>query len=143
MLFRSARLLKLAGYELRATSPGRGWAGNVQVQTINGGLLVNPSRQAKTPVAFNAPLYKAGVDFGDIITSIDGAPATQDSWAALTAKAPGTAVKLGVLRRGGATVTLTLTLDADPSMQIVDLGNGMTDAQKAFRDNWLGSKVKP
>lgn len=137
-----ARLLKLAGYDLRATSATRGWAGNVQVQTINGGLLVNPTRQAKTPVAFNAPLYKAGVDFGDIITSIDGAVATQDSWAALTAKAPGTTVRLGVLRRGGLTATVTLTLEADPSLQIVDLGNGMTGAQKAFRDSWLSSKAK-
>ena len=33
-----ARLLKLAGYELRKTNAGKGWAGNVQVQPVSGGL---------------------------------------------------------------------------------------------------------
>jgi predicted metalloprotease with PDZ domain len=141
-----ARLLKLAGYDLRKSSAGKGWAGNVQVQPVSGGLLVGMGSgrggATKTPVAFNTPLYKAGVDFDDIITTIDGAAATQDTWASITAKSPGTQVQLGIQRRGGAKVTRTLVVEEDPALAIVDLGNAMTTAQKAFRDAWLGSKQK-
>ena len=142
-----ARLLKLAGYDLRPSTPNRGWVGNVQVQVATGGLLVGMGSGRgggiKTPVAFNAPLYKAGVDFGDTITTIDGQPATMDSWAALTTKAPGTQVKLGILRRGGLTATGTLVIEADPNLQIVDMGTAaLSESQKAFREAWLGSKVK-
>jgi predicted metalloprotease with PDZ domain len=139
-----ARLLKLAGYDLRKSSPGKGWAGNVQVQPVNGGLLVGMGTgrggAVKMPVAFNTPLYKAGVDFDDVITTIDGAAATQDTWASITAKAPGTQVPLGIQRRGGARVTRTLVVEEDPALAIVDMGNAMTAAQKAFRDAWLGAR---
>ncbi len=145
-----ARLFKLAGYELRGSNKA-GWAGSVTVQTVNGGLLVGMSggrgggTPTKTPVAFNSPIYKAGVDFGDIIATIDGQAATQDSWAALSTKPAGTAVKLGITRRGGLAATGTLVIEADPSVTIVDVaaaGGSLTDAQKAFRDAWLGSKAK-
>jgi predicted metalloprotease with PDZ domain len=147
-----ARLLKLAGYELRPSAPNRGWAGAVQVQTVNGGLLVGMGGgrggrggATKTPVPFDSPIYKAGVDFGDTITTIDGQPATMDSWASLSAKPAGTQVKLGILRRGGLTATGTLVIAADPALTIVDLaagGGSLTGAQKSFRDAWLSSKVK-
>lgn len=142
-----ARLLRLAGFELRPTSPNRGWVGNVQVQTVNNGLLVGMGGRgggagAKMPVAFNAPLYKAGVDFGDVITTIDGQPATMDSWAALTTRAAGAQVKLGILRRGGLVANGTLTIEADPNLSIADLGPNLTDAQRSFREAWLGSRVK-
>ena len=66
-----------------------------------------------------------------------------DSWAALTTKAPGTQVKLGILRRGGLTATGTLVIEADPNLQIVDMGTAaLSESQKAFREAWLGSKVK-
>ena len=144
-----ARLLKLAGYDLRPASPNRGWVGTVQVQAVNGGLLVGMGGRGaaatKTPVPFNTPLYKAGVDFGDTITTIDGQAATMDSWASLTAKAPGTQVKIGILRRGGLTASGTMTIEVDPAPQVVDSaagGGSLTEAQKAFREAWLGSKVR-
>ena len=141
-----ARLLKLAGYDLRKARAGKGWAGNVQVQSVNGGLLVGMGGggrgATKTPVAFNAPLYKAGVDFDDTITTIDGAPATMDAWAAISVKSPGTQVQLGIQRRGGAKTTRTLVVEEDPSLQIADLGSAITPAQKAFRDAWLGTKQR-
>jgi len=145
-----ARLFKLAGYELRGSNKG-GWAGSVAVQTVGGGLLVGMSGGrgggpvTKTPTAFNSPIYKAGVDFGDIIASIDGQPATMDSWAALSTKPAGTSVKLGITRRGGLAATGTLVLEADPALTVVDVaaaGGSLTEAQKAFRDAWLGTKAK-
>jgi predicted metalloprotease with PDZ domain len=142
-----ARLLKLAGYDLRKARAGKGWAGNVQVQPVPAGLLIGMGGggrggATKTPVAFNTPLYKAGVDFDDTITTIDGAPATQDTWASITAKAPGTQVQLGIQRRGGAKTTRTLVVEEDPALQIADVGSAMTPAQKSFRDAWLGSRQK-
>ena len=146
-----ARLLKLAGYELRSSAASRGWLGtNISVRTVPNGLFVGtpPGRDGqltKVPVPFNVPLYKAGVDFGDTITSIDGQPATMDSWAALSSKPAGTQVKLGIQRRGGLAATGALVLEGDPLLTIVDLAAGggtLTEAQKTFRDAWLSSRAK-
>ena len=144
-----ARLLKLAGYDLRRSSAGKGWAGNVPVRVASGGLVVGmpvgrDGQTTKSPVAFNAPLYKAGVDFDDTIMTIDGAAATMDTWAAITVKTPGTQVQLGIQRRGGARTTRTLVVEEDPALTIVDLATGgtLTPAQKTFRDAWLGSRQK-
>lgn len=143
-----ARLLKLAGYELRPTGAGKSWLGtNISVRTVPGGLLVGmplgrDGQATKTPLPFNSPIYKAGVDFGDTITTIDGQPATMDSWAALATKPAGAQIKLGILRRGGINASGTLVLEGDPGLTIADLGTAMTDAQKQFRENWLGSKIK-
>ena len=49
------------------------------------------------------------------------------------------------VRRSGETVDGTITLEADPRVEIVALeqaGETPTDAQKKFRDDWLGSKAK-
>lgn len=142
-----ARLLRLAGYDLRKTNVGKGWVGNVQVQAVKNGLLVamgGARGVSKSPVPFNTPLYRAGVDFDDTIVTIDGAPATMDAWASLTARAPGARVSLGIERRGGAMVTRTLVIEEDPALSIVDLANSaaFTPAAKAFREAWLGSKQK-
>jgi len=143
-----ARLLTRAGFDLRAARPNAGWIGNTPVQEANGGLAVGigAGRGGRpAPVAFNTPLYEAGIDEGDVITMIDGQPATMAGWTALGARKPGDTVKLTVVRRDGATVTETATLKPDPALQIVPIdqtGGALTDAQRTFRDGWLGTKVK-
>jgi predicted metalloprotease with PDZ domain len=145
-------LLALAGLDLRASNPDRGFVGGpvsegpdgleVGVQGAGGGRGGRGGAGgAARPVAFNTPLYEAGLDESDVITTIDGQPATEAAWNALTAKKPGDVVALGVKRRDGATTTLKLTVKADPSLQITAMDT-LTDAQKAFRDAWLGTKVK-
>jgi predicted metalloprotease with PDZ domain len=134
-----AHLLSLAGYVMKPTRPDASWPGNVQVAANSGTLTVI------NLVAFGTPAYDAGLDQSDVITAIDGQPATMAVWNALRQKKVGDTVTLAVTHRGGVTRTRTMTLRADPSLTVepVEAGGGtLSSAQRAFRDDWLGTKVK-
>ena len=63
--------------------------------------------------------------------------------ASITPKCPTTSSRGGNKKRGGLTATGTLVIEADPNLQIVDMGTAaLSESQKAFREAWLGSKVK-
>ena len=99
------------------------------------------------PVPFDTPLYDAGIDSGDTIKTIDGQPATMAAWNAIANRKPGEQVTLGVVRRGGAVANRIITLKQDPlARQAVPVesqpGANLTAAQKAFRDNWLATRVQ-
>jgi serine protease Do len=98
----------------------RGWIG-VQIQpvtpdiadslglkTTDGALVAEP--QAGSPAA------KAGIESGDVITSVDGKPVknARDLAKRIGAMSPGTSVKLNVLHKG-AEKNLTLTLGELPN----------------------------
>ncbi len=131
-----ARLLERAGYTVHPRNPDVGWAGSVQLRTDSGGL------QIMAPVPFDTPAYDAGLDLDDVIATIDGQPATEAAWAALSRRKPGDAVPLTIRRRDGKVVQRTLTLKSDPAMTIDDLAGAMSAEQKAFRDAWLGSRAR-
>jgi serine protease Do len=93
----------------------RGWLG-VQVQLVTreiaDGLALRQAQGALVaePQA-DGPAAKAGIAAGDVIVSVDGTAikTPQSLTSNIGAKAPGTSVKLGVLRRGGEkTVTVVL-----------------------------------
>ena len=137
------RLLGLAGYEVRRSAPSRGWIGNASVVETPRGLVVGGPGESL--VAFGTPLYDAGVDSGDIIVSIDERPATMAAWTAIGSRQPGQRVTLTVRRRDGKTVTTTVTVTADPQVQIIsreNAGGSLTAAERAFREAWFGSRVK-
>lgn len=140
------RLMLHAGFVVRPRSPGAGWIGNVQVSPVEGGLMINqPQGNTINPIAFGTPAYDAGLEYGDIITSIDGQTATVDAFAALSQKKPGESAALTVRRRGGQTVTTTVRLRANPALTVIDVeeaGAALTDRQKAFREAWLASKAR-
>ncbi|MEZ5319212.1 MAG: hypothetical protein R2752_17560 [Vicinamibacterales bacterium] len=132
-----ARLLAQAGYVLRPRNAGGGYVGNLRFRQAQGGLLVDAL------VPFNVPAYAAGIDSGDVLTTIDGQPATAGAWSALARRAPGTVVPVGVRRRDGREVTVSLTVGEDPSLQILPVeqtGGALTAAQRAFREAWLGAR---
>jgi predicted metalloprotease with PDZ domain len=147
-----AHLLSLAGYIVKPSNPeravigslsggfgggggGRGGRGGEQVESSSDGLLVS------APTGFNTPLYEAGVDLDDTITTIDGNKATRETWDAIAKHKPGDKIALGVLHRDGTKVNVSVTLKADPALQSSSVET-LTDAQKAFREAWLGTKVK-
>jgi len=142
------RLMLQAGFVVRPRAPEAGWIGNVQVAPIEGGagLVINPSQGNNVnPVAFGTPAYEAGLEYGDVITTIDGQPATADAFGAMSRKKPGDTATLVVRRRGGQTATTTVTLKPNPALAVIDVeaaGATLTAAQKAFREAWLGTKVK-
>jgi predicted metalloprotease with PDZ domain len=133
------RLLDRAGFSLRRTSLNAAWVG-VSMQQTAEGLTVGGRIGGLVP--FGTPAYEAGLEQGDLIRTIDGRPATLDAWDALRRRKPGERVSLGVVHRGGVAHTATVVLGADPSLEIRDLGQAMTEQQRSFRAGWLGPRTR-
>jgi predicted metalloprotease with PDZ domain len=116
-----ARLLLRAGYVLRKRSPGAAWLGSI----ADGNGTINNL----TP--WGSPAFEAGLDQGDVLIDVDGKP--------------GDRLTVTYKRRGGATGRATIVLKEDPTLEAVTVestGVALTADQKAFRDGWLGSKIK-
>ncbi|MBI3265126.1 MAG: M61 family metallopeptidase [Acidobacteria bacterium] len=134
------RLLARAGMVLRRRDPGRAWMGNVQFNYGPGGARVNAAVPSGTPA------YQAGLDRDDMITSLDGAPVeTAQALANVLARhKPGDSIAVVYTRRR-APVAATITLAEDPSLEVAlaeTAGRPLSDAERAFRDAWLGTRVK-
>jgi predicted metalloprotease with PDZ domain len=92
--------------------------------------------------------YAAGLSSGDIIVSVNGEPATSiDVLNAMIAKhRVGDVLQLDVLQKGKIEAPVTMTLKGIPTLHLVTFesaGIPVTDAVRAFRKSWLGSKVTP
>jgi len=141
-----AHLVGLAGYAFRRVAPDRAWTGPVTVREEAGGLRIGrglASREGLVP--FGTPAYEAGIDTGDLITSIDGQPASLAAWIGLTRRRAGDMVRLGVMRRDGTRAMLALTLGSDPTVQVVSkeaIGAPLTTAERRFRETWLTTKAR-
>jgi serine protease Do len=98
----------------------RGWIG-VQIQPVTpeiaeslglkraaGALVAEPQK--------DSPAAKAGIEAGDVITTVDGKPLhdARDLARRIGGMAPGTTVKLGIIRKG-AEKTISLTLGELPN----------------------------
>ena len=95
-------------------------------------------------VAFGTPAFAAGIDEGDVLTSINGIAFTMLP-AALKDHKPGEQLPIEFRRPSGEVVKATITLGHDPALQaatIESTGGTLTPAQRAFRDAWVGSKVE-
>lgn len=136
-----AKLLSRAGLTARRRGDGHAFlAGNLNFSGGTGARVTGP-------VPFESALYKAGVDQDDQIASIDGV--TLSSQQALDEirrrHKPGDAVPIRFVRPSGESVTATLTLEADPRIEIVPVeqaGGALSTEQKRFRDSWLNSRLR-
>jgi predicted metalloprotease with PDZ domain len=130
------KLLAPAGIVVSKRNPGTAWTGlqmDRQDATRVGGL-----------VAFGTPAFTAGLEEGDVITSIGGVAFTTLA-AALKDRKPGEQIAVEFRRPSGEVVKSTITLAEDPAWQaatIESTGGTLTPQQKAFRERWVGSKVK-
>jgi predicted metalloprotease with PDZ domain len=136
------RLLAQGGFRLRKARPGVAWIGDelqfgVQFDstgaTLVGGTLVG------------SPLYAAGLDRGDRITSVDGRAigGRADIEAVIAAHKPGDVVRIEFTTRGGGR-TESLTLAESPGLELVPFestNEPVTNRIRAFRAAWLGSRV--
>jgi predicted metalloprotease with PDZ domain len=130
-----ASLLKPAGLVVKTRAQG-GWTGMAM------------DRQEATKVAGlvapGTPAFAAGIEGGDTILSVNGTAFTNLA-DVLKDRKPGEALQVELRRPTGQVVKTTLTLGEDPSLQAVTIesqGGTLTPEQKAFRDAWLGPKVK-
>jgi predicted metalloprotease with PDZ domain len=144
-------LLAKAGLILQKTAPGKGWAGPLFAQqsrnrsgqakvSTDEGLTIQSSTMIGTPV------YKAGLDAGDVILKADGQD-IKDSQAfsdIVSAKKPGDKIVINYKNRTGDHET-TITLEENPNFEVITYekaGKTLTKEQSDFRNNWLSSKIK-
>jgi len=145
-----AALLAKAGLLLQKAAPGKGWAGPLSFQGNRG-----RSGQARTtgdeglPVQVSiigTPIYKSGLDVGDIILKADGKDVkdAQAFTAIVTSKNVGDKIVVHYKNRTGEHDT-TIILEENPALEVVTFekaGKTPTKQQTDFRNNWLSTKVK-
>jgi predicted metalloprotease with PDZ domain len=125
-----AGLLSAAGFVVRKRSAGSGWSG----------ADVDANGTVTELVAWGTPAFEAGLEEGDVITSIDGG-----KFAPFRTRKPGDKLALEVRRPTGQTVQLTLVLGEDPALEAVPVettGAAATPEHKAFRESWIGAKAR-
>jgi predicted metalloprotease with PDZ domain len=144
-------LLAKAGLLLRKAQPGKAWAGisgagqgrgrSGQARaTSEEGIAIQSSTILGTPV------YKAGLDAGDIILKADGKE-VKDMQAfndIVSGKKIGDKIVVNYRNRTGDHET-TITLEESPALEVITYekaGKDLTKAQTDFRNNWLSTKVK-
>jgi predicted metalloprotease with PDZ domain len=132
------KLLAQAGLLLRTRSGDRSWWGDIQLERRAGTVRI-----VAAPAA-NSPAYIAGLDLDDEIIEMDGrrVSSVEEVEATLSRRRPGDTVALLFADRSGTPRTTTVTLAPNPHVDLVPIeaaGSALTAAQKAFRDQWLGS----
>ena len=135
-----AALLARAGVRLHPANPGIPLLSRARLTLVQGGLAVNGAS------VIGDPIYKAGLDRGDVITRVAGVAIDTVGALdrALEGKRPGDVVEIewqghGTTHRAPVTLTEDPTLTATPEETLA--GGRVTEAQRAFRDRWLRSRA--
>jgi predicted metalloprotease with PDZ domain len=133
-------LLAKAGYILRKATPGKPWIGQIEADLNNNTVVISGNTVIGTPV------YKAGLDAGDILNKIDGKPVdgSQQLTSYLAGKKPGDKILVNYQNRTGDHVA-TVIIEENPLLEVVPAekaGQTLTKEQETFRNQWLASKVK-
>ena len=135
-----AALLARAGIRLHPAYPDMVYLTRARLTLVEGGLRVDG------PTLAGEPLYRSGLDRGDLITRVNGVAI--DTVGALerglAGKRAGDAVEVewtsrGGERRGSVTLGVHPTLTATPEEVVA--GGTLTPAQRAFRDRWLAPRA--
>jgi S1-C subfamily serine protease len=144
-------LLAKAGLILRKAQSGKAWAG-----PLSSGGGRGKSGQTRTNgeegfalqsnTIIGTPVYKAGLDAGDIILKADGKDIkdAQSFTDVVESKKPGDKITVVYKDRTGQHET-TVTLEENPYFEVVTFekaGKQLTKEQETFRNNWLSSKIK-
>jgi predicted metalloprotease with PDZ domain len=134
-----ARLLARAGFVVRKQSPGRAWWGDLRVDAEGGRIFI----AALVPAG--SPAYVAGLEQDDELRQIDGTRirTIEDVSGALQRHKPGDSVRVLYADRSGKEKNTSVTLAADPHLQVVPVeaaGEALTPGMRAFRDGWLASR---
>jgi predicted metalloprotease with PDZ domain len=133
------RLLAQAGLSLGPRYPGRGWLGDLRLESRGGRLVIADL------VAANSPAYAAGLEQDDEIRQVDGVSVQlpDDALNIADRHRPGDQLQVVYADRTGVEHMTTLVLAPNPHLVVVPLDGatgGLTAAQRMFRDRWLGAR---
>jgi serine protease Do len=124
----------------------RGWLG-VQVQPVTKGIadslgMENAEGAMVDEPQNGSPAAKAGIQAGDVVTALNGTAVkdSRDLARKVAALAPGSSVKLDILR-SGESKTLTITLGELPNQQQANAGNQATQPDSVWPH--LGLSLAP
>jgi predicted metalloprotease with PDZ domain len=144
-------LLAKAGLVLRKINPEKGWAGSLSTTAGRGRAGQPRAGNAEglpilSSTIIGSPVYKAGLDAGDVILKVNGADIKDQKGFddQLTDKKPGDKLTINYKNRTGSHET-TIVLEANPNFEVVTFekaGKPLSKEQETFRNNWLQSKVK-
>ena len=131
--------LENAGLDLVKANPGKAWMGNFRTEAVGNQL------QITTNTLKDQPVYKAGLDFDDLITQLDGKPVASlaDIQSILSSHQPGDKIEVSFIHREKLNKAV-ISLQEDPSLKVVTYeqeGKPLTKSIEHFRQAWLGSKV--
>ncbi|QCR23245.1 M61 family metallopeptidase [Pontibacter sp. SGAir0037] len=137
-----APLLAQAGLVLRKANPGKPSLGTAYFEYAKdstGATLLNGA-------VIGSPIYKAGLEGGDVLLTLDGKKLTDTKTfdAILAAHKPGETIPV-TFERYGETRNASIVLEENPNLEVVlfeDAGQKVTSKVKKFREEWLGAKVK-
>jgi len=135
-----AGLLARAGLLLRPAHPDRATLGPAGLQAADGGVRVTSLTR------IGSPLYAAGIEEGDVLTSVGGTSVSSPDEVAsvVAAHAPGDTLVLTFRSRDGEHRSAAV-LAADPEREIVPFeraGRPLSSGARALREAWLGSEVR-
>ncbi len=143
-------LLAKAGLLLRKAQPGKVWLGlsstAIRGRSGQARAASNTGLAITSNSIIGSPLYKAGIDAGDVILKADGKDITDAASLSqvITDKKPGDKIIINYKNRAGDHET-TLTLEENPYLEVITFekaGKQPNAEQIAFRNSWLSSKVK-
>jgi len=135
-----AALFAPAGVEVRRVRADAAWIGDQALQLQGDKVIV------ASATLVGQPLYELGIDRGDVITSLDGQKiaTVADVERIVGARKPGDSIPISFESRGRE-YNVALTLHANPRLELVpyeSAGREVTDAIRAFRVSWLGTRVR-
>jgi predicted metalloprotease with PDZ domain len=134
-----ATVVAAAGLVLRKAHRNEAWWGKEQISfSAEGGQINSETLQG-------SPLYRAGLERGDRILSVNGnaVGGATNVEELLSKHKPGDNLTLRVRTRAGEREA-HVTLMENPQLELVtfeDAGQAITPQIKAFREAWLGSKA--
>ncbi len=143
-------LLAKAGLLLRKAHPGKAWAGSLSYNRNRGqsgeGRTVGATGLPVQVSIIGTPIYKSGLDVGDIILKADGKEVKEakDFTDIVASKNIGDKILVNYKNRTGEHET-TITLEESPSLEVVTYekaGKELSKEQSDFRNKWLSTKVK-
>lgn len=133
-------LLSKAGLTITKKNPGKAYLGNIKIRRANNKSILDES------VVKNSPLYKTGIDLGDVLIRIDNVNITDEESidSVLSEHKPGQTVLIK-FEKNGIPQFKEIVFEEDPEIEIITFekaGRLMSERIRSFRSKWLSSLDK-